>query len=126
MKRNTVQRQIILGALNKLGTHPTVEEVYANIQKEHSTISKTTVCRNLRILAQAGLIRQISLPGSVERYDGNNHLHYHFKCRECGCVLDIEMDYLADIDDKVQSKYCCEIDGHDVVFTGFCVDCCSG
>ena len=123
MQRNTVQRQIILDALGNLGTHPTVEEVYAAVQKEHPTISKTTVYRNLRGLAQAGMILQISLPDSAERYDGNGHPHYHFKCSGCGCILDVDIDYLEYINALVQGKYGCKIDRHDVVFTGVCADC---
>ena len=123
MQRNTVQRQIILDALGKLGTHPTVEEIYAAVQKEHPTISKSTVYRNLRGLAQSGMILQISLPDSAERYDGNNHPHYHFKCRGCGCILDVEIDHLDHLNTLIQSKYGFEIDRHDVVFTGACIDC---
>ena len=123
MGRNTVQRQVILAGLRKLNTHPAIDEVYAEIQKEHPAISKTTVYRNLRQLAKDGIIRQVSLPDGLERYDKFTTEHYHFKCMKCDNIFDVEMKYLKDINDKVQEKYGFQVDKHYVVFTGICLKC---
>ena len=93
------------------------------IQSIHPTISKATVYRNLRQLAQSGLVNQLLLPDSVERYDGNICQHYHFKCKSCSGVFDVEIDYVVGIDDVVRQKYDCRVSGHDVVFTGVCPKC---
>ena len=123
MQRNTLQRQIILSALQKLNNHPPVEEVYAEIQIEYPSISKTTVYRNLRLLAENGAIREVSLPGALERYDARIDHHYHFKCKNCGNIFDIDMEYLSGINDTVQKKYDFQVDEHDVVFRGICAKC---
>ena len=123
MQRNTLQRQIILDAVMKLKIHPAIEEIYAEIQKEYPAISKTTVYRNLRQLAENGAIRGVSLPDGLERYDGRTDQHYHFKCRECGSIFDIDIEYLADINSKVKGKYGFQIDEHELVFRGLCVKC---
>jgi len=123
MERNTVQRQIILAVLQKMSTHPTIEEVYAEIQKEYPIVSKTTVYRNLRQLAKEGIIRQVSLPDGVERYDRLVTQHYHFKCLECGGIYDVEIEYLEGINGSIQEKYGFKVDRHDVVFTGVCLKC---
>ena len=123
MGRNTVQRQIILAGLQKLNTHPTIEEVYTEVQKEHSAISKTTVYRNLRQLANDGIIRQVLLPDGLERYDRFTSQHHHFSCIKCGRILDVEIDYLADIDGAIREKYGYMVDKHDVVFSGTCLKC---
>ena len=123
MERNTVQRQIILAALQKMNSHPAIDEVYAEIQKEHPAISKTTVYRNLRQLAKEGIIRQVSLPDGLERYDRVTAKHHHFKCRNCSGIYDVEIEYLESINGKVQEKYGFEVDRHDVVFTGVCLKC---
>ena len=67
MKRNTVQREIILKTLQKFDTHPTVEEVYLEVHKSHPTISKVTVYRNLRQLAEDGLVGRVLLQEELER-----------------------------------------------------------
>ena len=123
IQRNTVQRQIILDALMKLDSHHTIEELYAEIQKDHPAISKTTVYRNLRQLAKDGIIREVSLPDGLERYDTNTMQHYHFKCKNCGYIFDIDMEYLEGINDTVQGKYGFHVDEHDVVFNGICDKC---
>ena len=123
MQRNTVQRQIILETLKKMNTHPTIEEIYSAIHKEHTSISKTTVYRNLRQLADNGQIRKISLSDGLERYDGCTDRHYHFKCKACGCTIDVDMEQIAGINDMIREKHGFQVDEHDVVFTGICVKC---
>ncbi|MCL2008691.1 MAG: transcriptional repressor [Treponema sp.] len=123
MGRNTVQRQIILTGLQKLNSHPTIDEVYAEVSKEHPSISKTTVYRNLRQLANDGMIRQVLLPDGLERYDGTTVEHHHFNCTKCNGILDLEIDVLDDIDDKVQKKYGFRVERHDLVFSGLCLNC---
>ena len=49
--RNTIQRQIVLQAVNQLHNHPTADAIYAFIAAQHPTISKATVYRNLNQLA---------------------------------------------------------------------------
>ena len=123
MERNTVQRQIILSELKKLNTHPAIEEIYIEVQKEHPAISKTTVYRNLRQLAKDGLIQQVSLPDGLERYDKHTNQHYHFKCIKCDDIFDVEIEHLADINGRIQKKYGFQVDKHDIVFTGACPKC---
>jgi len=122
-KRNTVQRQIIHNTLIKMNSHPTIEGVYSVIHRDHPSVSRATVYRNLRELAEDGTVRQLSLPGGVERYDERIDQHYHFKCKRCGGVYDVEMEYLGGIDSTVEQKYGMRVDKHDVVFTGVCYGC---
>ena len=122
-QRNTVQRQIILDAVINLEMHPTIEEVYLEIQKKHPSISKMTVYRNLRRLAEEGTISCVASTEASERYDGRDMQHYHFKCGSCGCILDVDMDYISGIDNEVQAKYGYRVDKHDVIFNGTCAKC---
>ena len=123
MGRNTVQRQIILSGLKKMDIHPTIDELYAEIRKEHPAISKTTVYRNLRQLAKDGIIKQVSLPDGLERYDRSNTQHHHFNCTKCDCILDVEIENLADINEIIQKKYGFLVDNHNIVFAGTCKEC---
>ena len=122
-QRNTVQRQIVLETVKKFHMHPKVEEIYSEIHKNHPTISKATVYRNLRQLVESGDICQVSLLDDMDRFDGRMDRHYHFKCIICGAVSDVDMEYLADINETVQQKYGFQVDGHDVVFKGICLEC---
>ena len=121
--RNTVQRQIVLDAVKKLNTHPSIEEIYLFIHNEHPSISKSTVYRNLHHLEEGGYLRYISMPEGPARYDAKCGRHYHFRCRCCEKLYDVELAYLDGINDKVQSLHGFEVGGHDVVFTGLCQTC---
>ena len=123
MARNTIQRQIILEQIKKMCTHPTVEEVYLHIHKIHPTISKATMYRNLHLLARRGEIRQILLPDGAERFDGRTGQHYHFKCKSCGGISDVDVEYLSGINEIVRQKYGLQVDEHDVMFRGICTTC---
>uniref|UniRef100_UPI0026EBCD0B transcriptional repressor n=1 Tax=Alkalibaculum bacchi TaxID=645887 RepID=UPI0026EBCD0B len=78
MKRNTVQKQIILEAIRKLDSHPTVDEVYEEVHELHPSISKVTVYRDLYQLADNHDIQRVMLPGELARYDTRLDHHYHF------------------------------------------------
>jgi len=82
-----------------------------------------TVYRNLRQLAAIGIIRQVALSDGLERYDQRTSQHYHFKCKNCGSILDVDLEYITGINDAVQIKYGVQVDEHDVVFSGACLKC---
>lgn len=121
--RNTVQRQIVLDSLIKLNSHSNVDELYTEIKKYHPSISKTTVYRNLRQLAKTGVIREVALADGLERYDEHPFRHYHFRCRSCGKIFDLDTEYIEGIDDIIQKKYGFQVDEHELVFRGFCDKC---
>jgi Fe2+ or Zn2+ uptake regulation protein len=123
IRRNTVQRNIILDALRKLATHPTTDEVFAAIHDDHPTISKSTVYRNLRLLAESGVIRQVFLPDGRERYDSRVDRHHHFRCRKCGVIMDVDVGSREVIDYSFCEKYGLQVDGYDMVFNGICSKC---
>ena len=122
-QRNTYPKKIVLDAVKELSNHPTVEEVYTEVKKTHPTISKNTVYRNLRQLAENREIRKVSLPGEQERYDRLTSQHYHLQCENCGEILDIEIDYLGGADEIVRQKFGIQVNGHDIVFKGICTKC---
>lgn len=121
--RNTVQRQIILDVLKTMHGHPTAEDVYREVQKMHPSISKATVYRNLHQLCEKRTIMPVMIPGSPERFDERLSRHYHFKCKTCGHIFDVDIDYLSKINEEVARMYGFEVDEHDVVFKGNCPQC---
>ncbi|MCL2461791.1 MAG: transcriptional repressor [Defluviitaleaceae bacterium] len=122
-QRDTVQRRIILETMKQNSTHPTVEEVYCAIHKNHPAISKATVYRNLRQLAAGGEIAELFMPDDLERYDNRTDKHYHFKCKICGKISDVDVAYLDGMDEAVRDKYGFRVERHDVVFSGICGEC---
>jgi Fe2+ or Zn2+ uptake regulation protein len=90
VKRETIQRRLILDAVKTLDIHATAEQVYEAVAKEHPTVSKATVYRNLNRMAGAGELLSIGVLSASARYDHNLGKHYHFICESCGRVFDIK------------------------------------
>ena len=85
--RNTVQRAMTLEAVRRLHAHPTAEEVYRQVAAEHPSISRATVYRNLRQLAESGLLLKINTTDGADHFDHRCDAHYHAGCLRCGRVL---------------------------------------
>ena len=116
------QRLKVLEYFTQNQCHPTVDQIFTDLQKDISTLSKTTVYNTLRILVEAGLVRVITIEDNEIRYDIVTENHGHFKCESCGTIFDfpIEIDSLVPGD---LSKF--KINDKNVYFKGLCPGCLS-
>ncbi len=121
--RNTVQRALVLEAVNELRCHATADEVYHMIAQKHSGVSRGTVYRNLNLLSVIGAIRKLEMPGGADRYDHLCHNHYHIRCEKCGRVSDVNMEFMTDLENRVHDTLGFLLTGHELVFKGICPDC---
>lgn len=126
MNRNTIQSALVLETVNKLPGHVTADEVYEAIAREHPTISRATVYRNLNRLSQTGKIRRIEIPGGADRFEHWCHPHYHIKCEVCGRIFDVDMEYIPHLEKKIRDTHGFQLTGHDILFTGICPQCRKG
>ena len=121
-KRNTVQRSLVLDAVRSMRNHPTSAEVYECVRIKHPSISRATVYRNLGVLAEAGDIVRVRVPGGAVHYDFREDAHFHGVCRECGAVCDIDvpkgLQAFAGVD-----SHGFQVEECSVVFTGLCPEC---
>ena len=122
-RRNTVQRELVMNAVFSLRCHATADEVYNFIKAEYPNVSKTTVYRNLNLLAEDGSIRKIQIPGEADRFDHNTYDHYHVRCLKCGKVFDVDMAVIPDMESRINDDHGFVFLGCDVVFKGICPDC---
>lgn len=117
------QRESIKNFLATRYDHPTAETVYTNIRLEYPNISLGTVYRNLTLLSELGEIQKIATGAGPDRFDGNPAPHYHFFCRDCGCVLDLEMENIDHINLLAEHSFDGTIEGHITHFYGLCPEC---
>ena len=122
-KRNTIQRMLVLDAVNQLKCHATADEIYQSIIKNHPSIGRGTVYRNLNYLAENNEIRKLEIPGGAERFDHLCHDHYHVQCVKCGKIFDVEMEYIKDLENKIKDTHGFEFIKHDIIFQAICPDC---
>ncbi len=120
-RRKTNQEQIVFDSLEHLG-HATSEELINYINENNNNISLATIYRNLTKLIEDKKVKKVKL-GSVEVYETVKNKHYHFKCRSCGIVIDIDTEALPLDLDKIKSLNDDVIEDCDLVFYGICHTC---
>lgn len=120
----TSQRLAIYGYLISTDTHPSAEEIYNRLKKEHPHMSPATVYKTLASLKKAGLVRELSIGGDCFRYDAALKTHAHLVCKSCHTVT----DYCANIipDDtalKIASDTGFAAEEETIYFYGLCERC---
>jgi len=122
MNRMTAQRRIVLEALSARTDHPTVDEVWGDVRETLPEISRTTVYRILETFATLRLIRKVSHPGAVARYESKTSRHHHLLCLQCGAMVDFENRALDRI--KLPGRETgFRIEDYSIQFRGFCSEC---
>lgn len=121
--KHSKQRDMIMDFLMTRKDHPTADVVYLNVREKNPNISLGTVYRNLTLLADIGEIRRLRVGDGVDHFDADVSPHYHFVCKNCGCVLDLEMESVEGIVKKAAAHFPGRIDGHMTHFYGLCEDC---
>lgn len=112
------QRLAILGYLRTHLSHPTVDTIFQDLSQEMPTLSRTTVYNTVKILSDAGLVRQLAIDPTNQRFDGNTESHHHFLCRKCGEVFDLSIakDIMAEASGL-------KVERTEVFCYGLCPDC---
>jgi len=121
--RYTNERIEILNFLRGNFSHPAVEEVFEALRKKLARISKATVYRNLKFLAEKGLIQEVNIKG-VSRFEPNLDPHHHAICRDCGKIMDFESkeltEYSLEIAKKIKEM---DVKSSSTNFYGICKEC---
>lgn len=93
--RPSVQRTAVYAYLRDHMTHPTAEEIYLALAPEFATLSRATVYNTLRIFAEKGAAKLITIEEKEMRFDARTAIHGHFKCVRCGSIEDFPIDEAA-------------------------------
>lgn len=123
MLKYSRQRESIKKCLSCRADHPTAETIYLSIKDEFPNISLGTVYRNLSLLSDLGEIRKISGCSGPDRFDARTEPHYHFLCRKCGAVSDLDFSPEMDLNVLAARDFAGRIEEHTLQFYGICADC---
>ena len=120
--RQTHQREVVLEVVRSTMDHPTADWVYSQARRRLPRISLGTVYRNLKRLAEEGVIRELN-SGPVSRFDGNTGRHYHIRCLGCGRVNDLPISVDTKVEEEAGQAMNYRILGHQVEVLGLCPLC---
>jgi len=123
LSRQTRQRELILDVVRSTMDHPTADWVYRQARRRLPRISLGTVYRNLKRLAEQGIIREIHTGGHPARFDGNTGRHYHIRCLGCGRVNDLPMSVDPHFEEEAGRAMNYRVLGHQLEVQGLCPLC---
>ena len=117
------QREEILKILKHTDTHPTASWIYDELKNDFKNLSMGTVYRNLNILMDQSMITKIESGSGFDRFDGNIDPHYHFICRECESVFDLDIPVMENLNEQVNAYTDHQVKDHRISFYGLCANC---
>ncbi len=123
MTRKSTQKEAILRAVKGTRSHPTADWVYEQVRREIPNVSLGTIYRNLKSLKQEGEILELNFASTVSRFDGVIQNHYHFRCEQCGRILDLDEPVDKTLDNRIAQKTDFVVSNHRLEFCGLCQDC---
>jgi Fur family peroxide stress response transcriptional regulator len=124
--KNTAQRAAVLEVVRQSEAHLTAGEIFERVRRRDPHIGYGTVYRTLHLLAEHGLIQELTFADQASRYDGRVERHDHVHCRECGVLLDVDVPVALMAMHVASEQSGFDIDSHHTVFLGTCPNCRAG
>ena len=121
--RLTPQRKAVLDVLMDHGhEHLSAEDIFLKVREDCPDIGLATVYRTLDLLSELTVADRIHFGDGVVRYKLRSgtqaHMPHHLICGKCGAVSEIEEDWLAELEARVEREYGFTISDHRLDFTG--------
>lgn len=122
--RITPQRLAVLRILAASKGHPSVEQIYQEVQVEFPTTSLATVYKTISLLKELNEVLELGFPDGSNRYDGNKPFpHPHVICTRCRKITDPDLVDFNELSEEMSQKTGYRIFSHRLDFFGLCPDC---
>jgi Fe2+ or Zn2+ uptake regulation protein len=120
--RDTKQRREVFETIRGTLSHPTADWIFERVRTTLPKISLGTVYRNLSVLRDEGMVREIYGSDRRAHYDSVTAQHAHFICSECGSISDVHN--LPECDWRAPKELAgCEVTEQRIEFVGVCPAC---
>lgn len=123
-RRLTLQRQLVLDAVERAKHHVTAEEIARRVRAKFPGIGPSTVYRNLQALEELGYVIHTHLDDRVTRWHrADTHPHGHLVCRSCGGETEVRTEVLTSMAKRLKADYRFEADLAHSAIVGICRRC---
>jgi Fe2+ or Zn2+ uptake regulation protein len=92
--RPSAQRLVVTEHILKARDHPSADELWGQIKRTFPMVSRATVYNTLHLLADKGIIRELTLSEGRVVYDPITERHHHFIDVTDGSIHDVPWDAL--------------------------------
>lgn len=120
----TEPRRILVRHIFSSHKHFDADELVADLREAGRQVSRSTVYRTLRLMVEAGLLRELRLTNRTayeHNYGYPSHDHMH--CTECNTIVEFTNEEVRRLRDTVCQEHGFLADGHRFVITGTCQAC---
>ena len=120
----TPQRELVFRSFFELGEHVSVDELFDRVRQVDKAVGYSTVWRNLKLICEVGLAREVNVGDGVTRYDRvTRKPHGHFYCVSCKSLEEFDLNEIAGRLAKVASAEKFETESFKVEIEGVCQSC---
>ncbi len=123
--RHTWQRETVRDAFLETERHVSTQELFGIVRKKHKCIGHATVSRTLKLLAKAGICREVDFGDGMQRFEhkyGHEH-HDHLICLKCGRFVEIYSKKLEKLQDELVKRRGYIQGYHKLDIFGLCGKC---
>jgi Fur family ferric uptake transcriptional regulator len=120
----TEPRRVLVRQIFDTHKHFDADELVRDVHDAGHAISRATVYRTLRLLVEAGLLRELRLTNrTAYEHDYGYPAHDHMHCTVCNRVVEFRNDEIRKIRDAVSRAHGFRPSGHRFLITGVCSAC---
>ena len=120
----TEPRRILVRHIFDTHKHFDADELVADLHNAGRRVSRSTVYRTLRLLVDAGLLRELRLTNrTAYEHDYGYPSHDHLHCTECNAILEFRNDAIRELSEQIGRDHGFQPAGHRFVITGLCAGC---
>lgn len=124
--RVTVPRRAVVEVLvEATGEHLTAEDLVARVRRRNPDIHRATVYRALEKLQEAGLVAHVHFGHGPSAFHLGDHPHHHAVCRSCGATVELSLDYLDDLSQRLRKDHGWELAYQHFALSARCPTCLS-
>ncbi|RUL86755.1 Fur family transcriptional regulator [Tautonia sociabilis] len=120
----TEQRRKLVDHIFNSHKHFDADELVSDLRHSGSRVSRSTVYRTLRLMVDAGLLRELRLTNRTayeHNYGYPSHDHMH--CTGCGTIVEFRNDSIRRIREEIGDQFGFRADNHRFIITGMCPEC---
>ncbi len=120
----TEPRRVLIRHIFASHKHFDADELVAELHQAGSRVSRATVYRTLRLLVDAGLLRELRLTNrTAYEHDFGYPSHDHLHCTECNMVIEFANDEIRRLREEVSREHGFRPSGHRFLIMGVCPAC---
>jgi Fur family ferric uptake transcriptional regulator len=123
--RQTRQRAEVLALLDSTDEFRSAMQLFTQLRSTGASVGLTTVYRTLQLLADAGEVDQMRVPGGEQMYRRcmEARHHHHLVCRACGRAVEVQGPAVEAWTAKLAATYGFTDVAHTLEVFGTCAEC---